>query len=571
MQGPQGLSPFSTHEICAAVAAECFYPEPTRRRRSQPATQQRRIEDTLSVILERLQRLEERTTPTSTNISRHSSEAPESLSENTSCKTPPEISNDYASSCDTPAVSSGFDGAAVLQDALDRVQRLRHQTTSVETIEASLDIPRDLAKAWVRSYFELMPTDMFLTFINRNVLELMPDIVGLPYVHVDAAIIVVYYCVLYHGCSLPVKKPDDATTYFPGIRYSRRLYLCSLRSLPGWQREATGSMIDFIAALFMTRAASESFDFDLSWKMFTLACDYSKGLNLHNLDNESDFSALVKTNLDEARKGFWELIHMEFFYRLTYNRPPAISANMSAWRVNLPWLGVEQLFGTAEVPTIKFLLSSRVTFVLIDFFQLLEEAKAKQDVDLLTKVEIQCREIDGYYSEWNIDGWMAKSKDKEIDSWMLADITVMVYSCILFMIRKTVISVPNSPNPNHVNHKHGIPRSDIALRAARYIITAAHHLLLQCPHPETVALLFGTYRIEVAYTYLVSQLDVEDVQNPRAIMADLKLLELVTKSIAASSRQEPELVPLLSGLHQLNARVGARMNVSYEEGSFRTL
>ncbi|KAJ4051528.1 hypothetical protein NW761_014163 [Fusarium oxysporum] len=483
-----------TCERCRHAGAECVYPERTRRRRVQLHDQQR-TEDALSSILERLQRIEERTALSLTTTSQSCSPAaslglPDPARSKTS-STSPEA---QLQSLDNPTVTPSSDVTAFLNNALDQVQKLRHQSSSVDTIHAVVDIPVDLAKSWVRRYFDMMPTDTFLSFMNRTVLELIPDMIGLPHVHLDAAILVVYYCVLYHGCSLPVRKPNN-TADFPDIRYSRKLYLCSLRALPGWQREATGTKTDFIAALFMTRAASECFDFDLSGKMFSLACDYAKGLNLHNFDDESCITSFDKANLDADRKGSWELIHMDLFYRLIYNRPPTIS-DMSSWRVNLPWLGTECLPDTAEIPTIKFLLSLRVTFALIGFFQLLEEAKLNNEPDLFEKVEAKCREIDDLYSEWKVDKWMEKAKDKQTDAWMLAEVTLTGYTCIIFMIRKTAILDANSPRP--ISSDHDIPRSSVALSASRRIVAIAHQLLLQCPHPETMALLFGTYRVNVA-------------------------------------------------------------------------
>ncbi|WKT52785.1 hypothetical protein QSH57_003347 [Fusarium oxysporum f. sp. vasinfectum] len=571
MQEPQGLPPpFAMHMPCtvtdrkrSAVIAFCQRANAADTLALSVSIQNGPGEDessfmissdALSSILERLQRIEERTALSLTTTSQSCSPAaslglPDPARSKTS-STSPEA---QLQSLDNPTVTPSSDVTAFLNNALDQVQKLRHQSSSVDTIHAVVDIPVDLAKSWVRRYFDMMPTDTFLSFMNRTVLELIPDMIGLPHVHLDAAILVVYYCVLYHGCSLPVRKPNN-TADFPDIRYSRKLYLCSLRALPGWQREATGTKTDFIAALFMTRAASECFDFDLSGKMFSLACDYAKGLNLHNFDDESCITSFDKANLDADRKGSWELIHMDLFYRLIYNRPPTIS-DMSSWRVNLPWLGTECLPDTAEIPTIKFLLSLRVTFALIGFFQLLEEAKLNNEPDLFEKVEAKCREIDDLYSEWKVDKWMEKAKDKQTDAWMLAEVTLTGYTCIIFMIRKTAILDANSPRP--ISSDHDIPRSSVALSASRRIVAIAHQLLLQCPHPETMALLFGTYRVNVAYTYLICHL--LQVQDPDVIANDFQLLERIAESIVALSRQERECTDCIypeRQVRQVNKRIG---------------
>lgn len=92
-----------------------------------------------------------------------------------------------------------------------------------------------------------MHTEMFNSLVNRKLIELIPDLLDLPHVHLDPAILVVYYSILYHGCALSATlegSPDN-------LQYLRMLYLCCLRSLPLWQREATGTTTDFIAATFM--------------------------------------------------------------------------------------------------------------------------------------------------------------------------------------------------------------------------------------------------------------------------------------------------------------------------------
>jgi hypothetical protein len=100
-----------------------------------------------------------------------------------------------------------------------------------------------------------MQTDMFFNLVDRKLIEVLPDIVDLPQVHVDAAVLFIYYGILYLGCEL---HGVDSGVY-AGRDYSRLLYLGCLRALPGWQREATGSTTDFAAALFMVFTRSNIF------------------------------------------------------------------------------------------------------------------------------------------------------------------------------------------------------------------------------------------------------------------------------------------------------------------------
>lgn len=100
-----------------------------------------------------------------------------------------------------------------------------------------------------------MQTEMFVSLINLKLIKLIPDLLDLPHVHLDPAILVVYYGILYHGCALGATFEGNAGS---GLQYVRMLYLCCLRSLPLWQREATGTTTDFIAAIFMVSFAPKA-------------------------------------------------------------------------------------------------------------------------------------------------------------------------------------------------------------------------------------------------------------------------------------------------------------------------
>lgn len=57
------------------------------------------------------------------------------------------------------------------------------------------------------------------------------------------------------------------------------------------------------------QVASDYFDRELAWQMFTLACGYAQGLQLHQVDREDRPQSLIdgKPILDRHREGFWNL------------------------------------------------------------------------------------------------------------------------------------------------------------------------------------------------------------------------------------------------------------------------
>lgn len=89
--------------------------------------------------------------------------------------------------------------------------------------------------------------------INEKLIYLMPDLLTMDHVQVDACILVIYYCILWQGC-FRLEGDDNNSFSRPDPRITRQISICCLRAVSVWQREATGSITDFIAAIFMVRA-----------------------------------------------------------------------------------------------------------------------------------------------------------------------------------------------------------------------------------------------------------------------------------------------------------------------------
>ena len=108
-----------------------------------------------------------------------------------------------------------------------------------------------------QAFFRHMHSDMFVNLIDRRLVELIPELVEMDHVYLDGSITFIYYIVLYFGCSIAASTPDSAD-----IQYCKAAYICCLRALPGWQREATGSTTDLRAALSMVNLPSHLQDED---------------------------------------------------------------------------------------------------------------------------------------------------------------------------------------------------------------------------------------------------------------------------------------------------------------------
>lgn len=78
-------------------------------------------------------------------------------------------------------------------------------------------------------------------------MQLLPDILGRPHVHVDPVMVVIYYSILYDEVALHV---CNSAATLEG-NYLDQCYLGCLRAIQVWQRDASGSLADFVAALLV--------------------------------------------------------------------------------------------------------------------------------------------------------------------------------------------------------------------------------------------------------------------------------------------------------------------------------
>lgn len=87
----------------------------------------------------------------------------------------------------------------------------------------------------------------FSKLIDRRLIEMMPYLVDMKCVHVDANMLLIYYCVLWYGSFCSGAKSFER----PDSHFTEQVFTCCLRVIPIWQNEATGTIQDFIAAMFI--------------------------------------------------------------------------------------------------------------------------------------------------------------------------------------------------------------------------------------------------------------------------------------------------------------------------------
>lgn len=167
------------------------------------------------------------------------------------------------------------------------------------------------------------------------------------------------------------------------------------------------------------RVTAERFDIDLSWTMFKRAYQFAEQTGLCRVDQDTslDYPDPDYSVLDASRKCFWELICMDLYFHLLHNKPLLMQTHWSCARVNLPWLAESGSQEKADsVTTIRFLLDSRRTFILMKFWTLLQDAKSRPDPELLPKVEALCNEIEALYEQWSTVSALRKLSSTSTDT-----------------------------------------------------------------------------------------------------------------------------------------------------------
>jgi hypothetical protein len=87
--------------------------------------------------------------------------------------------------------------------------------------------------------------ELFVSLVDSELIMKLPDVINMPHVQLDVSILLVYYLLLYHGCSLE----DDKSSASSDL--ASRLYLQCISILPQWLEKAADTTMYFVGALGM--------------------------------------------------------------------------------------------------------------------------------------------------------------------------------------------------------------------------------------------------------------------------------------------------------------------------------
>ncbi|GKU07436.1 unnamed protein product, partial [Fusarium langsethiae] len=386
--------------------------------------------------------------------------------------------------------------------------------------------------------------------IDAKLLHLLPDLMQMNHVHVDACVLVVYYCVLWQGHFMLDEATARLKEQDPRLR--RNIYISCLRAVSMWQRQASGSVTDFIAATFMAQVAAENFDFQLCWEMHRLACIWSEAMQLHSVGSDEASGQSPIATTDGGRMSMWNLVRMELFFRLISGKTPSFSFDLSEWRVNLPSLFFDELNSQEAVPTTAFLASIRVTLILIRFFQAIQEPDSQQDK--LSLVISLCEQVEETVVEWDLFGWQQSFKRETVDGWYLSELTLGCYSSILFMLRMVSGQKHNQVDISAPSEQMSLCK-ETELQASRKIVLVVCHIteVIRLPESQSLSLALGVYHVQVAYATVVAY--VLDKPKAATVGDDLLLLRRFGSCINGVASTASEFMPIARTLRSFQAQV----------------
>lgn len=186
------------------------------------------------------------------------------------------IADEPTSSCSANCPTTPANAPTLLKQAFDQVLDLKRQNLNKQTTYLNNHVQPELSKACIKSkdltisahqllslltlvvkpgwppltdyvdFFKHYKIDTFPGFINIKLMHLIPDIIDMPEISIDPAVLVVYYSILYHGSLTTAAEMTQRENNF-----THRMYLCCLRTVPTWQRQIAGTKTDLIAAILI--------------------------------------------------------------------------------------------------------------------------------------------------------------------------------------------------------------------------------------------------------------------------------------------------------------------------------
>lgn len=305
----------------------------------------------------------------------------------------------HGTPADTPDSMTVDDAISGLNEALDDLGNIRVRSEERVRRAPELHISGEEAKACIKIMKEMIASmiipDIFVSSINLDIMEHLPDLVNSPYVRVDPAIKVAYWNAIFYGLH---------KLHGPGNRKSKIAYLKLLDTVPEWLGGATGTDLDGHCATLTAWTAINNFDYQLSWKFHCRACHFLKLKGVDRLDLTPIRSHEEEDRRQSLRYLYWLVLQTDVLFRLFYGKPAAIK--WKPGKVKPPTLfSTRNMKPTAAQSTI-YVVWIRYTVITAEIFDVLDSSpegcKGPHSPEVIRQLDEYCSELEGLINEWDL-------------------------------------------------------------------------------------------------------------------------------------------------------------------------
>jgi hypothetical protein len=219
----------------------------------------------------------------------------------------------------TPQIDTDM---SALNEALEDLAKLRLRSDLTHP-KVSLKIAPGEARQCIEAFIEMMNTlvvpDIFAIALDIELLRSLPNIIGSPYINVDAGVHVMYYSAIHYGLC-HIRGPGHAQT--------QAAYLKALEHVPAWLDTPTETDMDGYTAAMAAWVAINNLDYQLSWKFHCKACHWVKSRGIDKMDVTPAMTLEEERKRESIRYLYYHILSTDCLFRLFYNKPTIVSTTL---------------------------------------------------------------------------------------------------------------------------------------------------------------------------------------------------------------------------------------------------
>ncbi|KAE8154541.1 hypothetical protein BDV25DRAFT_147465 [Aspergillus avenaceus] len=395
------------------------------------------------------------------------------------------------------------------------------------------EIPKELARRFVHSYFDVYQFEGFRIPLERNFLLSIPDLLEIPHVQLDATSRLIYYNVMLQG----VLIDPDHDPRRGGIVQS--LYRSCMTLVDPWLEQDGQTPADLFVAFLMISMTLEGCNSELSWKILGKACRISRTLGYFSVDGDpgelngehppARESNPNESEVDRNRKRFefWHLLRTDCLFRLSFGKPTLIPEG--TWAVNLP---DPTITGNDDASTrfiqIHFLASMRLALVVLKYLNWADAQPDEESDEHDEWLDSLIAEVQTIMSDWNAEE-LVSTTENNVDTLFCVDILFSSYKMLIVFSQAKKC---NRDSPHLPRHTVDVARK--ALKMFRSLMVGS----VQTYWGISLMILHQFVPFFVLCT------DIIDCREPDKIEDDLVLTSWVNEFVEKAGEDRTELRPI---------------------------